>query len=122
MDYWGVVGGDDVSANWDVSERDLVSHLTSKEDLREGKTDGVSELVEVLVIPLSLSVHDLVMDVLAIDNKIMLNMEDEVPRVSECLGHLTELVKVCADGSLALLKLVGDVMDNMAKVLESVQH
>merc|ERR1719469_1717289 len=37
----------------------VVLHLTTKEDFGKTKTDGVTELVEVLVIPLSLSIHDL---------------------------------------------------------------
>ena len=101
---------------------DAVLHLSAKENLGEGKTKRVTVLIEVLVLPLCLSVHNFVMDVLSIDNEVMLNMEDEVPWVSECLGHFTELVKIGADGSLALLKLVGNVMDNMTKVLNSVKH
>ena len=101
---------------------DTVLHLSAKEDLGEGETDGVSELIEVLVLPLGLSIHDLVVNILAVDNKIVLNVEDEVPRISEGLGHLSELVKICADGGLALLELVGDIMDDVTEVLDSVQH
>ena len=79
-------------------------------------------LVEVLVLPLGLGIHNLVVDVLSINNKIVLNMEDEVPRVGEGLGHLAELVKVGADGGLALLKLVSDIMDNVTEILNSMKH
>ena len=111
-----VLGGREV-VHWDI-----VFHLTSKEDLRERKADGVTELIEVLVLPLSLSIHNLVMDVLSIDDEIMLNMEDEVPRVCESLGHFTELVKISADGSLALFEFVSNIVDNMAHILNSVEH
>ena len=114
---WGVV------SRGVVGERvlgDTVLHLSAKEDLGEGETDGVSELIEVLVLPLGLSIHDLVVNILAVDNKIVLNVEDEVPRISEGLGHLSELVKIGADGGLALLELVGDIMDDVTEVLDSV--
>ena len=100
---------------------DAVLHLAAQEDLGEGETDGVTELIEVLVVPLCHGVHDFVVDILSIDNKVMLNVEDEVPRVSEGLGHLAELVEVSADGSLALLELVGDVVDDVTEVLDGVE-
>ena len=103
-------------------KRDLVLHLSAEEDLGERKTNRVAVLIEVLVLPLGLSVHDLVVDVLSVDNEVVLNMEDEVPWVSESLGHLTELVEVGADGGLALFELVGNVMDDVAKILDSVEH
>ena len=93
--------------------RDSVLHLAAKEDLGESKTNGVTELIEVLVLPLSLSIHNLVVDILTIDNKVVLNVENEVPRISESLGHLAKLVEISANGGLALLELVGDIMDNM---------
>ena len=74
-----------VVRGWEVVHWDIVLHLTSKEDLGERKTDGVTELIEVLVLPLSLSIHNLVMDILSIDDEIVLNMEDKVPRVCEGL-------------------------------------
>ena len=92
---------------------DAVLHLTTEEDLGESETDGVTELIEVLVLPLSLSIHNLVVDILTIDNKVVLNVENEVPRISESLGHLAKLVEISANGGLALLELVGDIMDNM---------
>ena len=116
---WGVV------SRGVVGERvlgDTVLHLSAKEDLGEGETDGVSELIEVLVLPLGLSIHDLVVNILAVDNKIVLNVEDEVPRISEGLGHLSELVKIGADGGLALLELVGDVVNDVTEVLNSMEH
>ena len=79
-------------------------------------------LVVVLVFPLGLSVHDLMVDVLAIYDQVVLDVEDEVPGIRECLGHLAELVKVRADGGLALLKLIGDIVDNVTEVLESMEH
>ena len=96
--------------------------MAADEDLGESKTDRVAVLVEVLVLPLSLGIHDLVVDVLSIDDEVVLNMEDEVPRVSEGLGHLTKLVEIGADGGLALFELVGDVMDDVTKILDSVEH
>ena len=100
---------------------DAVLHLAAQEDLGEGETDGVTELIEVLVVPLCHGVHDFVVDILSIDNKVVLNVEDEVPRVSEGLGHLAELVEVSADGGLALLELVGDVVDDVTEVLDGME-
>ena len=92
---------------------DSVCHLATEEDLGESETDRVTEFVEMLILPLSLSIHDFVVNILSIDNKVVLNVEDEVPRISESLGHLTKLVEISANGGLALLELVGDIMDNM---------
>jgi len=81
-----VTGGVAVlSGGGKVVTGDVVLHLTAKEDLGESETDGVTKLIEVLVLPLGLSIHDLVVDVLSVHDKIVLNVEDEVPRVSECL-------------------------------------
>jgi len=99
----------------------VVLHLTTKEDFGKTKTDGVTELVEVLVIPLSLSIHDLVMNILSVNDKIVLNVEDEVPGIGESLGHFAEFVKISADGGLALLKLVSDIVENVTEVLNSVK-
>ena len=101
---------------------DAVLHLAAKEDLGESQTERVTVLVEVLVLPLGLSIHDLVMDVLSIDNQVVLNMENEVPWVSECLRHLAELVEISADGGLALLELVSDIVDDVTEILNSVKH
>ena len=103
-------------------KRDIVLHLSTEEDFGESETKRVTILVEVLVLPLCLSIHNFVMDVLSINNEVVLNMEDEVPWVSECLGHLTELVKVGSDGSLAFFKFVGNIVNHMTKVLNSVKH
>jgi len=81
----------------------------------------VAEFVEVLVLPLSLSISDLVVDILAVHDKIVLDVEDEVPGISEGFGQLAKLVKIGADGSLALLELVGDVTDDVTHVLNSVK-
>ena len=111
-----------MSSGGHVVVRNLVLHLAAKEDLGEGEADGVTILIEVLVLPLGLSVHDLVMDVLTVNDQVMLNMEDEVPWVSEGLGHLAELVKIGADGGLALFELVGDIVNDVTKILNSVKH
>jgi len=102
--------------------RDLVLHLSAEENLGEGETDGVTVLVEVLVLPLSLSVHDFVVNILSVHDKVVLNVEDEVPGVCEGLGHLAELVKISSDGSLALFELVGDVVNDVTEVLNSMEH
>ena len=101
---------------------DAVLQLSSDEDFGESKADGVAILVEVLILPLGLSVHNLMMDVLAVHDKVVLDVVDEVPRIGESLGHFAELVQICANGSLALLELIGDVVDNVTKVLDSVKH
>ena len=106
---------------WEGVTGDLVLHLTAKENLGETKTDGVTELVEMLVLPLGLSIHDFVVDILAVHDEVVLDVEDEVPRVSEGLGHLAELVKVSSDGGLALLELVGDVVNDVTEVLDGVE-
>ena len=106
----------------EVVSRNLVLHLASEEDLGKGKTNGVTKLVEVLVVPLSLSVSDLVVDILTVDNQVVLNVEDEVPGVSEGFGHLAELVEISTDGSLALFELVSNIMDDVAEILDAVKH
>ena len=72
----------------------------------------MAKFIEVLVLPLSFSIHDLVVYILTIDNQIMLDMENEVPRVGESLGHLTELIEVSANSSFALFKLIGNVVND----------
>ena len=122
----GAVGeavlGSAITVSGQVVTRDVVLHLTTKEDLGESKTDGVTELIEVLVLPLGLSIHDFVVHILSIDNKIVLNMEDEVPRVSESLGHLAELVEISADSSLALFELISDIVKDMSEILNTVKN
>merc|ERR1712026_339987 len=63
-------------------ERNTV-HLLSKEDLRKGKTKRMSKLIVVLVFPLCHGIHELVIDILSIDDEVVVNVEDEVPWVSE---------------------------------------
>ena len=74
-----------VMSGWHVVVRNRVLHLSAHEDLGESKTNGMTVFIEVLILPLSLSVHDLVVDVLSVDNQVVLDMEDEVPWVSESL-------------------------------------
>ena len=52
----------------------------------------------------------------------MLNMEDEVPGVSEVLCHLSELVQVGTNGSLAFLELVSNVVEDVTEVLNTVEN
>ena len=107
---------------WQVMGWDIILHLSAKEDLGKSKAYGVTILVEVLVLPLGLSVHDLVVDVLAVHDQVVLDVEDEVPGIGECLGHLTEFVKVRADSGLTFLKLVSDIVDDVTEVFDRVQH
>ena len=65
-------------------ERNTI-HLLSKEDLRECKTKRMSKLIVVLVLPLGHGIHELVIDILSIDDEVVVNVEDEVPWVSESL-------------------------------------
>ena len=104
-----------------VVSRNTVLHLAAKEDLGKRKTNGVTELIEVLVVPLSLSISKLVVDILAINDEVVLNVEDEVPGVGESLGHLTEFVKVGADGCLALFELVSDIVDDVTEIFNGMK-
>ena len=101
---------------------DTVLQLSTDEDFGESKADRVTILVEVLILPLGLSVHNFMVDVLAVHDQVVLDVIDEVPRIGEGLGHLAELVQVCADGSLALLELIGDVVNDVTEVFDSMQH
>jgi hypothetical protein len=49
-------------------------------------------------------------------------MEDEVPGVCEVLCHLSELVQVGTDSSFAFLELVGNIVENMSEVLNTVEY
>ena len=82
----------------------------------------MAELIEVLVIPLSLSIHEFMVNILAVDDKIVLNVEDEVPGIGESLRHFTKLVEVSADGGLALFELVGNIVDDMTEVLNGMEN
>ena len=106
----------------EVVVRNSVLHLAAKEDLGKSKTNGVAELVEVLVVPLGLSISELVVDILAVDNKIMLDVEDEVPRVGESLGHLAEFVEISANSSFALFELVSDIMNDVTEILNGMKN
>ena len=101
---------------------DRVLHLSSDKDLGECKTDRVSVLIVVLVVPLSHGVHELVMYVLSIDYEIVFNMEDEVPWVSECSSHSTKFIKVSSNSGLTLLKVVSNIVNNGSKVLNRVKN
>ena len=106
----------------EVVVRNSVLHLAAKEDLGKSKTNGVAELVEVLVVPLGLSISELVVDILAVDNKIVLDVEDEVPRVGESLGHLAEFVEISANGGFALFELVSDIVNDVTEILNSMKN
>ena len=94
-----------------VEKRDSI-HLLSKENLGKCKTKGVSEFIVMLVFPLGHSIHKFVVYILSIYNKIMINMEDEIPWVSEGLGHRFEFIEISSNRSFALLKLARNIIDN----------
>ena len=96
-------------------------HLLPEEDLGEGKTNRMAEFVVMLVLPLGHGVHELVVDVLAIDDQVVINVEDEVPGVGEGLAHILKLVKVSSNGSFALLKLSSDVSDDGTEIFNGVK-
>ena len=104
------------SVHWDA-----VGHLLSEEDLGKSETERVTELVVVLVLPLGHGVHELVVNILSVDDKVVVNVEDEVPWVGEGLGHLSQLVEVGSDGGLALLELASYVVDNGTEVFDGVK-
>ena len=103
-------------------ERDAVFHLLAKEDLRERKANVVTELVVVLVFPLCHGVHELVVDVLAVDDQVVVDVEDEIPGTRESFAHGSELVKVSPYCGFALLKLTCNVADDRAEVLYCMEH
>ena len=111
-----------VIVSGEVVVRNSVLHLATKEDLGKSKTNGVAELVEVLVVPLGLSISKLVVDILAVDNKIVLDVEDEVPRVGESLGHLAEFVEISANSGFALFELVSDIVNDVTEILNSMKN
>ena len=94
-----------------VEKRDSI-HLLSKENLGKCKTKGVSEFIVMLVFPLGHSIHKFVVYILSIYNKIMINMEDEIPWVSEGLGHRFEFIEISSDCSFALFKLASNIIDD----------
>ena len=81
----------------------------------------MTEFVVVLVLPLSHSIHKLVVNILSINDEIVLNVEDEVPWVGERLSHSTEFIEISADGGLALFKVVSNIVNDSTKVLDGVQ-
>lgn len=107
---------------WESMGWNAVLHLSSDEDLGESKTNGVTELIVVLVVPLGHGVHELVVDILSIDDEVVLNMEDEVPWVGESLGHGAELVEVSSNSSLALLEVISNIVDDGSEVLNGVEN
>ena len=94
-----------------VEKRDSI-HLLSKENLGKCKTKGVSEFIVMLVFPLGHSIHKFVVYILSIYNKIVINMEDEIPWVSEGLGHRFEFIEISSDCSFALFKLASNIIDD----------
>ena len=94
-----------------VEKRDSI-HLLSKENLGKCKTKGVSEFIVMLVFPLGHSIHKFVVYILSIYNKIVINMEDEIPWVSEGLGHRFEFIEISSNCSFALLKLASNIIDD----------
>ena len=94
-----------------VEKRDSI-HLLSKENLGKCKTKGVSEFIVMLVFPLGHSIHKFVVYILSIYNKIVINMEDEIPWVCEGLGHRFEFIEISSNRSFALLKLARNIIDN----------
>jgi len=106
---------------WSEACWNSVRHLLSEEDLREGETEGVSEFVVVLVFPLGKGIHELVVDVLAINDQVMVNVEDEVPWIGEGVAHGLELVKISSNSGFTLLKLSSNVLDDVAEVFDCVK-
>ena len=94
-----------------VEKRDSI-HLLSKENLGKCKTKGVSEFIVMLVFPLGHSIHKFVVYILSIYNKIVINMEDEIPWVCEGLGHRFEFIEISSDCSFALFKLASNIIDD----------
>ena len=94
-----------------VEKRDSI-HLLSKENLGKCKTKGVSEFIVMLVFPLGHSIHKFVVYILSVYNKIVINMEDEIPWVSEGLGHRFEFIEISSNCSFALLKLASNIIDD----------
>ena len=82
----------------------------------------MTELIEVLVIPLRDRVNHLVVHVLAIDDQIVVSVEDEVPRLNQQVCHLVYSIKLCSELRFALNKLIDQIVDNMSEVLSGAQH
>merc|ERR1719464_2192555 len=106
---------------WSEACWNSVRHLLSEEDFREGETEGVSEFVVVLVFPLGKGIHELVVDILAINDQVMVNMEDEVPWIGEGVAHFFKLIKISSNSSFTLLKLSSNILDDVAEVFDGVE-
>ena len=74
----------------------------------------MTEFIVVLVFPLSNSVHEFMIDVLAVNDEVVVDVEDEIPGTRESLAHGSELVKVSPNCGLTLLKLPTDVANDCA--------
>ena len=83
----GVVRVRMASVDWDA-----ILHLLSEEDLRESETNTVAEFIVMLVFPLRHGVHEFMVDVLAVDDEVMVDMEYEIPGVSKGFAHGSQLV------------------------------
>ena len=99
-----------------------VGHLLSKENLRKSKTNRVSKLVIVLILPLCHGIHKFVIDILAIDDQIVVDMEDKVPWICESLAHSPEFVKISSNGSLALFEFSSNITDDSSEVFNSMEN
>ena len=112
----------DVGASVSVSFWwDSICHLLSEEDLGQCKAKRVSKLIVVLVVPLCEGIHELMIDILAVDNEIVVHMEDEVPWVGEGFAHISKLIEVSSSSSFALLKFTGDVKDDVSEVFDGME-
>ena len=72
----------------------------------------MTELIVMLVLPLCHCIHEFMVHILSIYNQVMIDVEDEIPRIGEGLAHCSELVKISADCSFALLKLSSDIAND----------
>ena len=104
-----------------MSHRDSV-HLLSEEDFGESKSEGVSEFVVVLILPLCHGIHELMVNVLTIDDQVVVHMEDEVPWVGKGLAHVLKLVKVGSNSGLTLLKLSSNVSNDGTEIFDGVEN
>ena len=104
-----------------IEERYSV-HLLSEENLGESKTERVSEFIVMLIFPLGHSIHKFVVHVLSINNKVVINMEDKVPWVSECLGHVIKFIEVSSNSCFALLKFSSNIVNDGSHVFNCMEN
>ena len=97
-------------------------HLLSKENLGEGKTKRVSEFIVMLILPLSHSIHEFVVHILSINDEIVINMEDKVPWVSECLGHVLKFIEVSSNSCFALLEFSSNIVNDGSHVFNCMEN